>query len=169
VTGIKNEPGGCAPLLELANVLSARAGRHPSAWMLGRNVAAHDERIDVFLLDFPVDPVVDDQQGIAHRLGQMGLVHGSLEIFVDGFQRDDDGLLAYAIVNAILGYFLEQLRIHQDELLRSDPLVILAQVILDHFDGNAKVVLLAVRLNEEIDVTCRRDDVAHFNHTWSLQ
>jgi hypothetical protein len=165
----ENEPGGCATLLEFANVLPARAGRHPSAWVLGRNVAAHDERFNVRLVYFPVDPVMDDQQSVSHGLGQVGLIHGSLEIIGEGFQRDDDRLLAYAVANAIFGYFLKQLRIHQDELLRRDPLVILAQVILDHFDGNAKVVLLAVRLNEEIDVTGNRDDVAHLNHTWSLQ
>lgn len=166
----ENEPGGCATLLEFANVLPARAGRHSSAWVLGRNVAAHDERIDVRLVYFPVDPVMDDQQGIAHRLGQVGLVHGSLEIVCECLQVNHDRLAFDAARNSVRCQLFENLGAFQHELRAIHGFLGLAQVIeyglIRYLEQHPPAV---IDHSFKLGAVVPARNVFNLNHTWSLQ
>jgi hypothetical protein len=170
VTGIKNEPGGCAPLFELANVLPASAGRHPSAGVLGRNVITHDERIDVRLVHLPVDPVMDDQQCVAHGLGQVGLIHISLEIVCEGLQVNHDRLALDAPRNRVLDQLFENLGAFQHELRAIHGFLGFTQVveydlIRDLEQHPPAVIDHSLKLGAVVPAC----NVFNLNHTWSLQ
>jgi hypothetical protein len=130
--------------LEAAHVCSARAGRHPSAGMLWRHIVAHDEGFDVRLVDFPINAVMDDQQGVAHWLAEV-IGHRSHEIVVDRLQVDDDRLLLDAARNEILGQLFENFRAFEHELRAVNGLLGLAEEIEDDLvrdhEGNLPAVV----------------------------